>query len=98
MSDTESEDTRAENSATDQPSGTKRWEKRVEEWLYSLKDEAEQRTPEVLSGLAATAKDVASYLENMAEQVRSRQEHEKPAAPEETAESQAIDEHSQGAG
>jgi hypothetical protein len=48
------------------------YDKRLEEWLASLKDEAGQRSPEVLSALAAKAKDVAEYLEKMAEQARSR--------------------------
>ncbi|HEX2433506.1 MAG TPA: hypothetical protein VHI55_06090 [Gaiellaceae bacterium] len=48
------------------------YDKRLEEWLASLKEEAGQRSPEVLSALAAKAKDVAEYLEKMAEQARSR--------------------------
>jgi hypothetical protein len=39
------------------------YDKRLEEWLASLKEEAGQRSPEVLSALAAKAKDVAEYLE-----------------------------------
>jgi hypothetical protein len=54
------------------------YDKRLEEWLASLKDEAGQRSPEVLSALAAKAKDVAEYLEKMADQARSRR------APNET--------------
>jgi hypothetical protein len=54
------------------------YDKRLEEWLASLKDEAGQRSPEVLSALAAKAKDVAEYLEKMADQARSRR------APDET--------------
>jgi hypothetical protein len=48
------------------------YDKRLEEWLASLKEEAGQRSPEVLSALAAKARDVAEYLETMAEQARSR--------------------------
>jgi hypothetical protein len=48
------------------------YDKRLEEWLASLKEEAGQRSPEVLSALAATARDVAEYLEKMANQARSR--------------------------
>ena len=48
------------------------YDKRLEEWLASLKEEAGQRSPEVLSALAAKAKDVAEYLEKMADQARSR--------------------------
>ena len=58
----------------DQVSRLKRYDKRVEEWLASLKDEAEQRSPEVLGALAAKAQDVAEYLEKMAERARSKQE------------------------
>jgi hypothetical protein len=50
----------------------KRFDKRIEEWLTSLKDEANERSPEVLSAMAAKAKDVAQYLERMAEQARAR--------------------------
>ena len=63
----------------DQISRLKRYDKRVEEWLTSLKEEAGQRSPEVLGALAAKAQDVAEYLEKMAEQARSRR------APDETA-------------
>jgi hypothetical protein len=52
----------------------KRYDKRVEEWLASLKDEAGQRSPEVLSTLAAKAKDVAEYLDKLAEKARSKNE------------------------
>ena len=58
----------------DQVSRLKRYDRRVEEWLASLKDEAEQRSPEVLGALAAKAKDVAEYLDKMAERARSKQE------------------------
>jgi hypothetical protein len=58
----------------DQVSRLKRYDKRVEEWLASLKDEAEQRSPEVLGALAAKAKDVAEYLDKMAKRARSKQE------------------------
>jgi len=58
----------------DQISRLKRDDRRVEEWLASLKDEAEQRSPEVLGALAAKAKDVAEYLDKMAERARSKQE------------------------
>jgi hypothetical protein len=54
------------------------YDRRLEEWLASLKEEAGQRSPEVLSALAARANDVAEYLEKMAEQARSRR------APDET--------------
>ena len=56
----------------EQISRLKRYDKRVEEWLASLKEEAGQRSPEVLGALAATAKDVAEYLDKLAEQARSK--------------------------
>jgi hypothetical protein len=67
----------------DQVSRLKRYDKRVEEWLASLKDEAEQRSPEVLGALAAKAKDVAEYLDQMAERARSKQEADdsRPSLP-----------------
>jgi hypothetical protein len=48
------------------------YDKRLEEWLASLKEEAGQRSPEVLGALAAKARDVAEYLDKMADQARSR--------------------------
>ncbi len=67
----------------DQVSRLRRYDKRVEEWLASLKDEAEQRSPEVLGALAAKAKDVAEYLDKMAERARSKQEADdsRPSLP-----------------
>jgi hypothetical protein len=56
------------------------YDKRLEEWLTSLKDEAGQRSPEVLSALAAKAKDVAEYLEKMADQARSKRAPDEPGA------------------
>ena len=75
-----SDDSTAE---ADQVSRLKRYDNRVEEWLASLKDEAEQRSPEVLGALAAKAKDVAEYLDKMAERVRSKQEADdsRPSLP-----------------
>jgi hypothetical protein len=46
--------------------------------LPSLKEEAGQRSPEVLSALAVKAKDVAEYLEKMADQARSRRDAGEP--------------------
>ena len=75
----QSETSQSETSESEQVSRLKRYDKRVEEWLTSLKDEAGQRSPEVLSALAAKAKDVAEYLDKMAEKARSR--GETPALP-----------------
>jgi hypothetical protein len=58
----------------DQISRLKRYDRRLEEWLASLKEEAEQRSPEVLGALAAKAKDVAEYLDKMAVRARSKQD------------------------
>ena len=57
----------------------KRYDQRVEEWLTSLKEEAGQRSPEVLSALAAKAKDVGDYLDKMAEKARSRNDASGPS-------------------
>lgn len=67
----------------DQVSRLKRYDQRVEEWLTSLKEEAGQRSPEVLSALAAKAKDVAEYLDKMAEKARSKNEASEPTPPAE---------------
>jgi hypothetical protein len=58
----------------DQESRLKRYDQRIEEWLTSLKEGAEQRSPEVLSALATKAKDVGDYLDKLAEKARSRNE------------------------
>jgi hypothetical protein len=63
----------------------KRYDKRIEEWLTSLKEEAGQRSPEVLSALAAKAKDVAEYLDKMAEKARSKNEASALTPPTEEA-------------
>ena len=80
------EPTNASDDATaeaDQISRLRRYDKRVEEWLASLKDEAEQRSPEVLGALALKAKDVADYFDKMAERARSKQEADdsRPSLP-----------------
>ena len=58
----------------DQESRLKRYDQRIDEWLTSLKEGAEQRSPEVLSALAARAKDVGDYLDKLADKARSRNE------------------------
>jgi hypothetical protein len=63
----------AESAAdSDQESRLKRYDQRIEEWISSLKDEAGQRSPEVLSALAARARDVSEYLDKMAARARSK--------------------------
>ena len=73
--DTEPENT-VDQSVTDsdQESRLKRYDQRIEEWLTSLKEGAEQRSPEVLSALATKAKDVGDYLDKLADRARSRNE------------------------
>ena len=66
----------------DQVSRLKRYDRRVEEWLTSLREEAGQRSPEVLGALAAKAQDVAEYLDKMAERARSKQaDDSRPSLP-----------------
>ena len=67
-----------EKTQSEQLARIKRYDQRVEEWLTSLKDEAGQRSPEVLGALAAKAQDVADYLNKAA--ARSRTRNETPAA------------------
>jgi len=78
----------------DQVSRLKRYDRRVEEWLASLKDEAEQRSPEVLGALAAKAKDVAEYLDKMAERARSKQEGADDSGPSLSAQATSDDDES----
>ena len=78
-SQTDLEPTHRETTESEQVSRLKRYDQRVEEWLTSLKDEAGQRSPEVLSALAAKAKDVGEYLDKMAEKARSRNETSAPS-------------------
>ena len=59
---------------SDQDSRLKRYDQRIEEWLTSLKEGAEQRSPEVLGALATKAKDVGDYLDKLADKARSRNE------------------------
>jgi hypothetical protein len=59
--------------------------KRIGERASALRDEVEKRAPpEVLSGLAAAAKNVALYLDGMAERARARQAKEEAPLPEPT--------------
>ena len=73
--ETEPENTVDESAAdSDQESRPKRYDQRIEDWLTSLKEGAEQRSPEVLSALATKAKDVGDYLDKLADKARSRNE------------------------
>ena len=72
MTDLEHVRSREETSEAEDISRLKRYDKRLEEWLASLKEGAEERSPEVLSALAVKAKDVGNYLDRLAEQARSK--------------------------
>ena len=83
----------------DQESRLKRYDQRIEEWLASLKEGAEQRSPEVLSALATKAKDVGDYLDKLAEKARSRSESSAAVArrPQSFDEDPAVGDQGQGA-
>ncbi len=70
---------------SDQESRLKRYDQRIEEWITSLKEGAEQRSPEVLSALATKAKDVGDYLDKLADKARTR--NETPAITPDTPQS-----------
>jgi hypothetical protein len=72
--ESETTHTPTETTESEQLSRLRRYDQRLDEWLTSLKDEAGQRSPEVLSALAAKAQDVADYLSRMAEKARSKNE------------------------
>ena len=73
-----------ERTDSDQLSRIKRYDQRLEDWLASLKDEAGQRSPEVLSALAAKAQDVADYLNKTAERAKAKKQVSGVASSEET--------------
>ena len=92
---TETEHAKSADEATaDQESRLKRYDQRLEEWLTSLKEGAEQRSPEVLGALATKAKDVGDYLDKLADKARARNE---PSAPVETSRGVSAAEVGQGA-
>ena len=71
--ETEPTNTLDESAAdNDQESRLKRYDQRIEEWLTSLMEGADQRSPEVLRALATKAKEVGEYLDKMAERARSK--------------------------
>ncbi len=97
---TEAEPTNTvDESAADQESRLKRYDQRIEEWLTSLKEGAEQRSPEVLSALATKAKDVGDYLDKLADKARSRKEPSAAVAkkPQSLDEVPAVGDQGQGA-
>jgi hypothetical protein len=76
------ENTPAEETEAGPGSRLHQYRKRTEEWALALRDGAEQHAPpEVLSGLAATAKKLAQYLDGMAERARVKQAKEEAPAP-----------------
>jgi hypothetical protein len=92
MADTGAEVTHAEDRRPGEPLGKdaetgqgsrlELYRNRIEEWASALRDGAEQHAPpEVLSGLATTARNVARYLDGMAERVRVRQAKEDAPVP-----------------
>jgi hypothetical protein len=98
MADTGAEVTRAEDSRAGEPVGgdtgtgpgsrLEQYRNRIEEWASALRDGAEQHAPpEVLSGLATAARNVALYLDGMAERARVRQAKEEAPAPKPTEQS-----------
>jgi hypothetical protein len=81
MADTEPVESGDVSSAEEaQRSRLRGYDKRLEEWLASLKEEAGQRSPEVLGALAAKAREVSEYLEKMADQARSKRDPAEPGA------------------
>jgi hypothetical protein len=75
-------DPEGEGTGAQPGSRLQRYRKRIEELAISIRDGAEQHAPpEVLSGLAATAKNLAQYLDDMAERARVKQA-QLEAAPE----------------
>ena len=64
-----------------QPSRLQEYQKRLEELIGSGREGIERQTPDVLDKLAATAKDIARRLEDMARDARQRAA-EREATPE----------------
>jgi hypothetical protein len=89
MTDTGAEVTRTEDpraNDTEAENGSRQhYRKRIEQWAFALRDGAEQHAPpEVLRRLAATAKNVARYLDGMAARARVKQAKEEASVPEPT--------------
>ena len=84
-----------DESAADRTLRLKRYDQRIEDLLMSLKEGAEQRSPEVLSALATKARGVGDYLDKLADKARSRNE---PSAekPQSFDEIPAVGDLSQG--
>ncbi len=71
-----------------QSSRLQEYQKRLEELVESGREGIERQTPDVLDKLAATAKDIARRLDNMARDARQRAA-EKEATPESAGSSAA---------
>jgi hypothetical protein len=86
-------DLQAEGTGAETGSRLRRYRKRFEEFAISIRDGAEQHAPpEVPTGLAATAKNVAQYLDDLAERARVKQaELEAAPKPAERTESTSKD-------
>jgi hypothetical protein len=83
-------DPQGEGAGAQPGSRLQRYRKRIEELAFSIRDGAEQHAPpEVLTGLATTAKHVAQYLDDMAERARVKQA-ELEAAPEPEARTESA--------
>jgi hypothetical protein len=86
MTDTGADFPRAEDPQREDPraehgSRLQQYRTRVEEWAFALRDGAEQHAPpEMLGGLAGTARKVAQFLDGMAERAREKQAKEEVAA------------------
>jgi hypothetical protein len=76
---------RGEDTGVEQGSRLEQYRKRIKEWASAVRDGAEQHAPpEVLSGLAGATKNVAQYLDGMAERARVKQAKEEASVPQPT--------------
>jgi hypothetical protein len=76
------EDPRDKDTGVEHGSRLQHYRTRVEERASALRNGVEQHAPpEVLSGLAATAKKVAEYLDGMAQRARVKQAQEEAPVP-----------------
>jgi hypothetical protein len=80
--DQQPEGARGKDMAGEQGSRLEQSRKRIGERASALRDGVEKHAPpEVLSGLAAAAKNVALYLDGMAERARVKQAKEEAPVP-----------------
>ena len=84
--------------AGEQDSRLERSRKRIGERASALRDGVEKHAPPaVLSGLAAAAKNVALYLDGLAERARVKQAKEEAPSPEPTEQMQKPTEQADSA-